>query len=94
MESSIDWSHCEMHLWVRPRVLVAWAREAVADTDALVADPDPSSRSGRGIRIVGCSPRAGAILVVILVRAPDALVAVTAWKANTSFARRYREAQT
>lgn len=91
MESSVDWSHCEMHLWVRHRVLVEWAKEAVADTAALVVDPDPASRSGRGMRIIGYSPKAGAILVVIVVRTTDALIAVTAWKANSTFVRRYRE---
>jgi uncharacterized DUF497 family protein len=43
------------------------------------------------MRIVGYSPKAGAILVVIVVRTTDALIAVTAWKANSTFARRYRE---
>ena len=43
------------------------ATEALADPDALLFDPDPKSRSGRGARLLGYSATAGTVLVVILV---------------------------
>ncbi|WP_166354364.1 hypothetical protein [Phytoactinopolyspora limicola] len=44
-----------------------WATEAALDEERLVLAPDPSSKSGTSIRIVGYSPSANRILVVILV---------------------------
>lgn len=78
-------------MWHRHRVLPAWAQEAWEDPAALVVDPDPGSRSGRSIRVIGYSPSARAVLVLILVKDEDQLVAASAWRANTSHQRRYVE---
>lgn len=74
---------------LRHRVLLSWAQEAWEDPAALVVDPDPGSRSGRSIRVIGYSPGARAILVLILVKDGDRLVAASAWRANASHQRRY-----
>jgi hypothetical protein len=78
-------------MWLRHRVLPSWAMQAWEDPSALVVDPDPASRSGRSIRVIGYSSGAGAILVLILVRDEDQLVAASAWRANMSHQRRYIE---
>ena len=45
----------------------SWATEAVNDVDAYWRDPDPASRSGRSVRVIGWSHTAEMILTVILV---------------------------
>lgn len=76
---------------LRHRVLLAWAQEAWDDPAALVVDPDPAGQSGRTIRVIGYSPTARAVLVLILVKDEDQLVAASAWRANASHRRRYAE---
>lgn len=43
------------------------------------------------MRIVGYSASAGAVIVVIVVRSHPRPVVATAWFANSSYVRRYRE---
>lgn len=64
-----------------------WADEAFADDDALVDLPDPASRSGETDRLVGYSPSARFVIVVIYLRA--GLIGVNAWKANSTQSNRY-----
>lgn len=47
------------------------ANEAVADIDALWFDPDPSSKCGRSLRVIGFSHSRRAVLTVILVHRND-----------------------
>jgi hypothetical protein len=67
----------------------AWADEAFADDGALVDSPDPASRSGQTDRLVGYSPSARMVIVVIYLR--EGLIGVNAWRANPTQARRYWE---
>ena len=69
----------------------AWADEAFSDDDALVDSPDPSSKSGKTDRLVGYSPTARMVIIVIYLR--DELVGVNAWKANETQTHRYWEDQ-
>lgn len=78
-------------MWREHRVLPLWAQQAWGDPMALVLDPDPASRSGRSIRVIGHSPDARAVLVLILVKNGDDFVAASAWRANKSHQRRYVE---
>lgn len=78
-------------MWREHRVLPMWAQQAWEDPMALVLDPDPASRSGRSIRVIGYSPDARAVLVLILVKNGDDFVAASAWRANKSHQRRYVE---
>jgi hypothetical protein len=86
---NVDWSRCEAHIWERHRLLADWAIEALADPLAIVWDPDPASTSGQSIRVVGQSVGAGCLLVVVLVRTGDRLVAASAWRANATYRRHY-----
>jgi len=91
MQEDIDWSFAEEHMWSRHRVLVPWAKEAAVDPHRLTFDPDPASRSGSSIRVIGYSPQADAVLVLIAVRFDGRLFAASAWRANDVQARKYRE---
>jgi len=64
--------------------------EAVDDVAAVWFDPDPSSRSGRSVRVIGHSRQA--ILTVILVhRGEGAYYGANGWESNPADQRRYRE---
>lgn len=91
MDGSINWELAAEHMWQKHRLLSTWAQEAVLDPAAIYADPDPASKSGHAIRIIGFSRSAQAVLVVILVRERQRLVAATAWRANPSHIRRYEQ---
>jgi hypothetical protein len=64
-----------------------WADEAFADDDALIDSPDPASKSGKTDRLVGYSPSAPMVIVVIYLR--EGLIGVNAWKANPTQGNRY-----
>jgi hypothetical protein len=53
------------------QVTVQQANEALADSGALLFDPDPKNSSGQSARLIDYSPTAAAVLVVILVRRED-----------------------
>jgi len=91
VDGQIDWSFAEAHMWSRHRVLVQWARQAVHDPRRLILDPDPASRSGSSIRIIGYSQTTNCVLAVIVVRFQGTLFAASAWKANREQTHMYRE---
>lgn len=81
-------------MWTKHQVSVSEAMEAVADVDAQLFDPDPKRRSGGSARVLGYSPRAVAVLVVILVRRqdrPGAWWGANGWRASSADRRAYRE---
>jgi hypothetical protein len=67
----VDWSYGADHMWSRHHIAPQEADEGVSDIDALWFDPDPSSKSGRSIRVIGYSHRKRAVLTVILVDRDD-----------------------
>jgi hypothetical protein len=71
MGLDVDWRHGEDHMRAGHQITVRAANEALADPDALLFDPDPKSTSGQSARVIGFSPTAAAVLVVILVRRED-----------------------
>ena len=92
----MDWQHRDMYIRTRSSrqpgdtdIEPDWANEAFTDGDALVDSPDPASKSSRTDRLVGYSPTARMVVVVIYLR--DELIGVNAWKANETQARRYWE---
>lgn len=90
----VDWTHGAEHMMNRHDVTVAQANEALADLDALLFDPDPKSTSGESARVIGYSPSLAAVLVIILVRrAEGGWWGATAWPADATERRRYREEQ-
>ena len=88
---SIDWSLAVEHMWSRHLILLTWAQEAVRDANRVILNPDPASRSGTSIRVIGYSPGADVVLVVIIVELQGRLFAASAWRANKSQERRYRK---
>jgi hypothetical protein len=97
-----DWSKRADYIRQRHGIEPAWADEAVNDDHAIWLVPDPASRSGRAVRVLGYSPSAAAVLTVILVSAdadpdepPDAdWWGSNAWRANDRDYRLYGEADT
>ena len=89
----VDWSHRAEYMQQRHGVTVEQAGEALSDPLAVVADPDPKSRSGHSARVIGYSASAGAVLVVVLVRRedkPGAWWGANGWPANSSDQRTYK----
>jgi hypothetical protein len=66
----VDWSKRAEYVRSRHSVAPRWADEAVNEDHAVWLTPDPASRSGQSVRVIGYSRSARDILVVILV-APD-----------------------
>ena len=76
------------------QITVQAADEALADPDALLFDPDPKSMSGRSARVIGFSPTAAAVRVVIPVRRedrPGSYWGAGGWQANSTDRRIYAE---
>ncbi|MDQ2957954.1 MAG: hypothetical protein M3Y42_13420 [Actinomycetota bacterium] len=70
---------------------VAWTVEAVNDNDAVQVDPYWTSRVN-ALAIIGYSPAAGAVLVVLAYRDLDGeLHGMTAWPATGRALRLYTE---
>lgn len=65
----MDWSKRAEYIRSRHGVDPAWADEAVEDGHAVWLTPDPASRSGRSVRVIGYSTGARDVLTVILVAA-------------------------
>ena len=55
----------------------------------MVINPDPASKSGRGVRIIGYSITAHVVLTVIVLDEEGTTYGVNAWKANPKGQRRY-----
>lgn len=90
----LDWQYRGDYIRTRSRrrpgdtdIEPDWADEAFADDDALVDSPDPASKSGETDRLIGYSPSARFVIVVIYLCA--CRVGVNAWRANSTQANRY-----
>lgn len=97
----MDWTKRADYIQQRHGIEGSWASEAVADEHAVWLVPDPASRSGHAVRVVGYSATAAAVLVVIPVAAdadpeeqPDGgWWGSNAWSANHRDRRIYEEAE-
>lgn len=69
------------------------ADEAINDIDAVWFDPDPKSRSGDSVRVIGYSRSATAVLTVILLPNPEGQgwIGLNGWRSNSTERRTYRE---
>jgi hypothetical protein len=87
--------HGAEHMWRNHQITVVEANEAVADIDELWFEPDPHSRSGHGVRVIGYSHRRRAVLTVILVPREDGedYWGANGWEANSSDRRRYERGE-
>lgn len=82
-------------MWDRHQVAVSEADEAVADIDAVWFDPDPHSRSGRGVRVIGYCYSRRALLTLILVHREGGVSywGANGWESNSSDRRRYERGE-
>ncbi|MHB8682422.1 MAG: transposase [Acidimicrobiales bacterium] len=69
MRIRVDWTRRAGYVRARHAVETEWADEAVADAHAVWLEPDPASRSGLSVRVIGYSATARELLTVILVSA-------------------------
>lgn len=92
-EGSINFEAAAEHIWRRHRLLTEWVRQAVSDEDRLILDPDPASRSGLSLRIVGFSVAYGHPITVVAIRRRTHLEITSAWRSNPRDERIYRERQ-
>ena len=58
MFMQVDWSHRSDYVLLRHGVTVSETEEALFDPERLVLEPDPASRSGRSVRVIGWIPAA------------------------------------
>lgn len=65
----MDWSKRAGYVRSRHGVDPAWAEEAINEDHSLWLTPDPASRSGHSVRVIGYSTSARDVLVVILLAA-------------------------
>lgn len=98
---AIDWSKRGDYIRSRSQrkpgefdVEPEWATEAAMDEQRIIAAPDPASKSGETIRVVGYSESANRILVVILLPVQVPVIdgvwyGVNAWAANSTTIRRF-----
>lgn len=93
MFDTADWSHRGDYI-AQHGVNPVEADEAVADPDRVVLKPDPASKSGRGVRIIGYSITAQAVLTVIVLDHEGTTIGVNAWQANPKDQRRYEGTET
>jgi len=63
----VDWAHGAEHMRAQHGLTPQEADEAVADIDAVWFDPDPTSKSGHSVRVIGYSRSRQTVLTVILV---------------------------
>lgn len=99
----VDWEERGSYIRTRSQRRLAdfdvepeWATEAVFDENRKIAAPDPASKSGLTIRVLGYSPSANRVLTVILLpKSPPEIDGswwgVNAWAANSTAIRRYYE---
>jgi uncharacterized DUF497 family protein len=91
VEIEPDWTYGEQHMMESHGVTVAEATEALTDIDRVAIDPDPASRSGQSVRVIGWSHTRAHLVTVILVRDGDKLWGANGWDSNTTDSRRYRQ---
>lgn len=64
---------------------------ACGDPNRLAIDLDPSSVSGRTVRVIGWNPSLRWVVTVIALPEGEVTWGVNAWLANSTDQRRYRE---
>lgn len=90
MYETADWSHQAEHIWDEHHLTPEEANEALADPERVVFNPDPASKSGRGIRIVGYSATARTVLCVLVVDDKGTVHGATAFPASGRYLREYK----
>lgn len=93
MTERVTWTEEAAAHMLRHGVTVTQANEAVNDPDAQWADPDPASKSGESVRVVGWSHTRVDIVTVILMHDGDDWAGVNGWPTKSGRDRTaYRKA--
>lgn len=90
MFETADWTHRGEYIakhGTNPDV----ANEALADPNRVVINPDPASKSGRSVRVIGFSITAQTVLTVIVIDDAGITHGVNAWEANARDLRLYND---
>ena len=90
MQHELDWRQRGRYI-AKHGMTPTLAHEAWRDPNRLVLDPDPSSLSGRTVRVIGWSSIFGALVTVIALPDDDVTWGVNAWPSNTTDQQRYRQ---
>lgn len=93
MWDTADWSQRGDYMYSRHGITPTWAAEALADPERVVLEPDPSSKSGLGVRIIGYSAAAECLVTIIVLEHDGTVYGVNGWRSNNTDHRRYREAE-
>ena len=73
------------------RITTDTADEALDDPDRVTLDPDPASKSGESVRVIGYSSSAADLVTVITLDYEGTTHGVNGWLSNDLDRRRYRE---
>ena len=87
---AVDWSRRGEYI-AKHNLTPDRADEALDDPNAVVFDPDYNTQSGEGIRTIGYSPNAGAVVTVITYEENGTIYGASAWKSNSRDRRYYRQ---
>lgn len=87
----MDWSRRGEYMHHKHGITTDMASEALDDPDRVVLDPDPSSKSGESVRVIGYSPTAADLVTVITLDYEGTTHGVNGWLSNDLDRRRYRE---
>lgn len=90
MGEGADWRHRGDYI-AKHGLTPTAADEALADPNRLAINPDPASRSGHTVRVIGWSTSLQSLVTVIILPEDDVTWGVNAWSANITDQRRYRE---
>lgn len=88
----INWEHRETYMAERHGVSAEEANSAVVDPEALTIDPDPASKSGKSVRIIGIA-HTGRLITVIVLDHEGVRYGVNGWPSNKTDQRRYNEGE-
>lgn len=89
ISTAADWRHATDHITAKHMLTPAIADEVLADPNRLVLNPDPSSTSGKSVRVIGYSRAAGTLVTVIVVPEDGVLWDVNAWTSNPTDRNKY-----
>jgi hypothetical protein len=89
-DEEADWSIRGEDMKTKHKVSPWEANEALRDPFRVVISPDPSSLSGKGIRVIGRTT-AGRMLTVIVMDLNGVLYGVNGWSSNRTDGRRYSD---
>jgi hypothetical protein len=86
---NVDWSHRGSYMHKRHGVTPAEANGALADPSRVVFDPDPSSLSGLGVRVIGWNQATKRLLTILLLTQLGKVYGVNGWEASLVDRKRY-----